>query len=867
MACALYVISRINMRPCKYRQDRVSPFEALRGRKLDAKRDLQLGFGDYCEVKEKETSNSVSIPRTRSCVAVTSTGSLTGDWQFFDPYTNGLSIITRHQWRGPLPMSNSMIERLNDLWFKEWKIAHPDTVVPPRTWPSVTIGHTHREIEDLPGDEADTAVDNTILIPANNDNAVEFETIEEPAVDQVDDIILADKLPLSSPIPAVTTTEFDFRGDTEEFHNQDPIVCGDNSSDAVADAELRGVIDDNGECVSQDNDFEISEEACATEAEPEAVSSSPAPERRYSQRLSPATPRYPVRKRKGDWKDYSERQNAFVVSSALSRVMAGRKYGSLALEANVKEVFQTLEYDVFAPKLPEELTLEEQKRALRSHTLFQPKHDKISGDFKKLKARFVGDGSTQDRSNYEDVASATVATQSIFMLAAINAAERRKVATVDIPGAFLQADMDATGDKVNIRIDKHTAAIMVNLRPEWAKFVRKSDGVLFAELNKALYGLIESSMRWYKDISGYLKSLGYVPNPKDCCVFNRVHEGVQCTVTLHVDDLKISSVDETMIDDLIDNLKSRYGKLQPLTVNRGKIHEYLGMVFDYSIDGEVHISMVEYVKDLLLLTGTSGKVDTPQTANLFKVDAASPALSGDDADSFHSIAYKLLYLTKRARPDILLAAQFLSRRVLRPTEEDKYKLDRALKYLCKTSDLKLILRPGDNFKARIFIDASHAIHDDYKSQKGMVVTMGDSGAVLAKTSTVKLNTKSSCESEIIALSDYGCWGIWTGEFMVGQGYEQEPQQIFQDNQSCIALVKKGYSTSDSTRHINIRYFWLKNRVDTGEIKLEFMPTDSMIADFFTKPLTGAAFIKMRDIIMGHVSAKGSENCLFLTYLI
>ena len=78
----------------------------------------------------------------------------------------------------------------------------------------------------------------------------------------------------------------------------------------------------------------------------------------------------------------------------------------------------------------------------------------------------------------------------------------------------------------------------------------------------------------------------------------------------------------------------------------------------------------------------------------------------------------------------------------------------------------------------------------------------------------------------------------------------------------MALVKRGYSASDKTRHINIRYFFIKDRVDAGELALEYLPTEKMIADFFTKPLTGNLFNIARDKILG---IQGKNVSIFLVY--
>ena len=97
-------------------------------------------------------------------------------------------------------------------------------------------------------------------------------------------------------------------------------------------------------------------------------------------------------------------------------------------------------------------------------------------------------------------------------------------------------------------------------------------------LKKALYGCVESAALWYENLHSTLKSLGYTRNERDICVFNRLGEkGVQCTVTVHVDDLLIMSKSKTMIRELADGLRTRYGEI---TLNHGPTLNYLGMVLD-----------------------------------------------------------------------------------------------------------------------------------------------------------------------------------------------------------------------------------------------------------------------------------------------
>ena len=68
--------------------------------------------------------------------------------------------------------------------------------------------------------------------------------------------------------------------------------------------------------------------------------------------------------------------------------------------------------------------------------------------------------------------------------------------------------------------------------------------------------------------------------------------------------------------------------------------------------------------------------------------------------------------------------------------------------------------------------------------------------------------------------------------------------------STIALIKNGRSSSERTRHISIRYFWIKDRIDQGEVVVEHLPTLDMVADILTKPLQGQRFIRLRSLLLG-----------------
>ena len=134
--------------------------------------------------------------------------------------------------------------------------------------------------------------------------------------------------------------------------------------------------------------------------------------------------------------------------------------------------------------------------------------------------------------------------------------------------------------------------------------------------------------------------------------------------------------------------------------------------------------------------------------------------------------------------------------------------------------------------ARWYTDASFAVHPDMKSHTGYIMTLGK-GAVIASSTKQKINTKSSTESELVGADEATTPLLWSKWFMEEQGYNIKPI-MYQDNQSSMKLEQNGKeSSSKRTRHINIRYFFITDCIARKELKVEYCPTDDMIADYLT----------------------------------
>jgi hypothetical protein len=128
----------------------------------------------------------------------------------------------------------------------------------------------------------------------------------------------------------------------------------------------------------------------------------------------------------------------------------------------------------------------------------------------------------------------------------------------------------------------------------------------------------------------------------------------------HVDDLKISHVNDNVNTKVIKMIESEFGKEASLTITMGKIHDYLGMTLDYSEKGKVKIKMLDYIEKMLadLPDEMDGEAPSPAANHLFTVDDKQTKVDEKKAKFFHEYTANTLFLCKRARPDLQTAVAF-----------------------------------------------------------------------------------------------------------------------------------------------------------------------------------------------------------------
>ena len=290
----------------------------------------------------------------------------------------------------------------------------------------------------------------------------------------------------------------------------------------------------------------------------------------------------------------------------------------------------------------------------------------------------------------EDSSSPTVSTEALMTTFVIDAYERRVVATADVTGAYLNAKMDQF---LVMKIEGEMVDFMVQADPKkYAPHIRMEHGrkVLYVQILRALYGCIRSGLLWYNLFTETLKGQGFKLNEYDSCVANKMVNGKQCTITWYVDDLKISHMERVVVDDVIKATESHFGEM---SVTHGNKHSYLGMEIEFDGMGGVSFFQKNHLLEAIEAFGedVTKPVTSAAKKNLFAVNEDDEPLEECKSDVFHSVTQKLLFVAKRARPDIQPTLSFLCTRVQKSNTSDWEKLKRLLQFVNVTIDEKLTL--------------------------------------------------------------------------------------------------------------------------------------------------------------------------------
>jgi hypothetical protein len=649
-----YVVTCLNMFPRRGGVSiNMSPRTLIYGIPIDYNIQCQLPFGAYCEVHDETTPTNTMVSRTTPAISLGPTGNIQGTYKFY-ALTSRKVLVRRHWTELPMPdQVIAMIERFarsdlklpashafpTTLTFLDRSknvISDADVIYMHDNHPfdvidaPSTTSQDEGAVDSNDGDSSSSIHDDGLSYSdhSQSDNA-DINTDE----DEVDDI--------SYETNSSNNSNGENEGAPDLNINQGAQDDEDNDNDEQND--------ENGDSSSYESIEEINAEIDEANIIPNTGVNTTY-NLRSREHIAHLNIRAPF--------DYTNRYGyaAHMLMAQVSAKKGLKLFGERAAMAIITEFKQLHEKAVFKPVHMNSVSYEDRRKALRAITLVQ---EKRCG---KIKGRTVADGSTQRTYiNAEEAASPTVSLEALMITSAIDASEHRDVATADISGAFLQADID---ELVLVMFEGVMVDLLIKTDPIYGNFVhttKQGKKLLYVKLTKAMYGCMKAARLFYENLSTYLLQIGFVINEYDMCTANKIINGKQCTIVWHVDDLKISHVDPDVVTSIIKQLESKYGEM---SVTRGQKHTYVGIDFEFKDEGIVEINMYDYIGECIddFPDNITKISSTPAAAHLFEVNDECQKLNDEQSEIFHKIVAKLLFACKRARPDIQTAVAFLTTR-------------------------------------------------------------------------------------------------------------------------------------------------------------------------------------------------------------
>jgi len=438
------------------------------------------------------------------------------------------------------------------------------------------------------------------------------------------------------------------------------------------------------------------------------------------------------------------------------------------------------------------------------------------GQVQKYKARIVAQGFTQvEGLDYDQTFAPVVKLSTFRAILAIAVQQNLTIHQMDVKAAYLNGKL-----KEEIYMEAPTG-------------LEIPEGMVL-RLNRAVYGTKQGGRVWYEDVCGTMAEMGYTRIEADHAVFIRRRGDVLSIIALYVDDFKLVGPPDS--DDVRkdkETLKRKYNM-----TDLGEISWILGIhVTRDREEGWIALSQQKYLEEVLERFNKANvrPISTPSLPNHHLVRLPSPEV---DTKHFQRALGALMYLMLGTRPDIAYSVAALGRHAANPGIEHQHALDRLFRYLRGSSDYKLVYRRGTPGGDTIlgYVDADWGSDvNDRKSTSGYAFTLSG-GAISWSSKKQSAVALSSTEAEYIAGAHAAKEAIWLGRLFAGlQQPSSFPIPLLIDNQSAIAIAKNP-EFHDRTKHIDIRYHFLRHKVESGDIILDYVPTNDQSADVLTKGL-------------------------------
>jgi hypothetical protein len=461
------------------------------------------------------------------------------------------------------------------------------------------------------------------------------------------------------------------------------------------------------------------------------------------------------------------------------------------------------------------------KRAIGSRWVFKVKQN-ADGSIEQYKARFVAQGFSQHPGfDYTETFAPTPKWAALHTILAIAASEDLELESVDISSAYLNGILDKE--------------VYVH-QPEG--FVDKGDDCIW-RLLKALYGLKQAGRCWHKKLNEVLEKMGFIRLTCEHSIWIYKRNNTWIIIPVFIDDMTIAAKSKDDISQVKDELCSHF-KLRDL----GPTSWLLGVeIKRVRSKRTLTLSQHQYILDILKCFQMSDckPVSTPLDPSIHLSASMSPQ-SAVDAKFMKSVPYiqavgALMYLAVATHPDIAFAVGVLAHFNKDPGLLHWKAVKHLMHYLKGTLDYKLTYGPSPSSELfTTFTDADQAGNPDSGcSTSGYIVKMG-TGAISWSIRLQSIVALSTTEAEFVAATSAGQEILWLRNLLTELGYKiNTPSTLHFDNQSALSVAKNP-EHHGCMKHLDLRFYWLRNEVERKSMNLVHLRTEVMPADIMTKAL-------------------------------
>jgi hypothetical protein len=468
------------------------------------------------------------------------------------------------------------------------------------------------------------------------------------------------------------------------------------------------------------------------------------------------------------------------------------------------------------------------RKAIGSKWHFRAKTSESSNEINR-KSRLVAQGFSQIQGqDYTETYAPVCKMSSFRSLVAIAGPKNLKLEHLDVRTAFLQAELPEDTE-IYMR------------QPRF--FVQPGEESKVCLLKKGLYGLKQGQRCWNQKLDDMLQKAGFNCSEQraDICVYVKTGPDNELTILLvYVDDILVASNCESSSTAIKKELMAAFD-IRDL----GELKLFLGIQVERTKDGGYFLHQSKHAQDILEYFGMEN-CNSVQTPMDLKKSLKKRTLDErqSDQDEYRTGIGALLYLCN-TRPILSQAVGVLSKFINDPSSDHEVAFKRVLRYLKGTINEGVNYKGQGPIQLEGWADADYAGDaDDRRSTTGFVVTIngGPVSWVSKKQKTVAL---SSTEAEYVSMASLGQEVKWLRQLLQDMECKQEsatqftsanPTVIYEDNQGAIASASNP-TAHQRMKHVDVKYHFIREQVENGEVVVKYCATRDMVADFLTKPLS------------------------------